>query len=1272
MPPLIESNTGVAATQQGFLLQTLAAPERGIGILQVVLEFTNEIFEPSVFFDALQQIVIRDDLLRKKFVHSEDGFAESIEAEASVPTAILDWQNKSSFEVEVSRNAFLAADRRRGFNPSIAPLLRCTCIRLSNEHHLIVVTHHHLILDGIARDAVLGKLIALYDHARYGYPVFPLRRASNSALYGIVAPNSFETEAYWQTALAKLSKDSPLAGLRTGIRPDPGQQSLVQTDLSPTTTNALRVAAVKLGCPLSTLIYAAWAIVLNRVSQDKDIAFLTIRNARAGGGRSAREIGSFVNSVPLRIHVDRDASLAAIVAAVDSNWKSTLPYVHASLSQIKNWCGLGDRVWDNNFLFHHDQLEATLGRSAPPGARRSVRILEHSDVPLTVAVLRRRSLAIQMQYWTNAFRPGVVEEISASFTALLVGIAENPDRRIGDLPYLSDGQLRRLDEAASGPVDAERTTLLLHRDFEQLASSHPERMAIEWEKGSFTYGALDQAANALAIKLLSDGLTSEEPVAIFIERSAAHLVALFAVLKAGGSYLPLDPLHPDSFLRQIVASAGAQRCLTNPALAERARKIAECILPISTVHMEARASKPSTVEVRPNHLAYLIATSGTTGKPKIVELEHRAAANTLRHSVITLYAQGDLALIPWIDSPAGDAGIHQIFAPLSQGGTLVPIGSLDQLKLSFRFHDFTAFGATPSMLETLIAGNGLPPKLRAVIFGGEAYPDTLPERLRAATEIRRAVNVYGPTEAAIYCVADDIMSAKFEARKGNVIGLPITNTRVEVLDRDLQPVIPGALGEICITGINLARGYRNNPEKTQKNFVEATGLDGKHRRFYRSGDLGAVMPDGRLEFHGRIDRQVKISGVRIELDAVERVMEDIPDVHRALVAISPDSKGKQQLRAWVVPRRGITLNPSTIRSLARHHLPAAMVPRSVTVVSSIPINVAGKPDTAALSALSNEEPEAEIFEAFNEREALIAAEWRKLLKHESFGREDDFFEVGGDSLAGMELLLRLGELLGCGLSNASLHGRWSIAAIAAASRTAPPVDSFKLVGPSSEGPPIFWFMTNFADFDALDGIEAPQHMYLIGTDKVETDKGTFEDFAERIAERIRAIQPRGPYLLGGYCLGGHAAFQVAVQLTMGGAHVEKLGIVDHFGPSFSYRLLTRTYRFRDRYLPHSLKWLVFWRTKQWRRQTVQRGLHRLDSEWRSTLVRTFRPATIINSSTLIVETSHGRRRLNGFIVHCGWRKWINGEFQVERQPNAAPEMGIRRVLLFLSGVTLHS
>lgn len=573
------------------------------------------------------------------------------------------------------------------------------------------------------------------------------------------------------------------------------------------------------------------------------------------------------------------------------------------------------------------------------------------------------------------------------------------------------------------------------------------------------------------------------------------------------------------------------------------------------------------------------------------------------------------------------------------------------------------------MLETLIAGNGLPPKLRAVIFGGEASPETLPARLAAATKIRRAVNVYGPTEAAIYCVADDIMAGGVEARKGNVIGYPITNARIEVLDRDLQAVIPGALGEICITGVNLARGYRNSLEKTQKHFVKVVSLDGKPRRFYRSGDLGAVLPDGRLEFHGRIDRQVKISGVRIELDAVERMMENLPGVHRALVAVSPDGEGKRQLRAWVVPRRGSSLDPSTIRSCARQHLPAAMVPRSVTVVSSIPINLAGKPDIAALSALLKEAPEPEIFKAFDEREALIAAEWRKLLKHDSFGREDDFFEVGGDSLAGMELLLRLGELLGCGLSNASLDGRWSIAAIASASRAAPPLDSFKLVGPSSEGPPIFWFMTNFADFDALDAIEAPRHMYLIGTDKVETEKGTFEDFAKRIAERIRAIQPRGPYLLGGYCIGGHAAFQVAAQLTMSGAQVGKLGIVDRFGPSLSYRLLTRIQRFRNHYLPHSLKGLVFSRMKPWRKQAVQRGFYRLDSHWRSSLLRTFRPATVINSSTLVVETSHGRRPLSGFIPHCGWRKWISGELEVERQPTATPEAGIRSVLLFLAGET---
>lgn len=1268
MPSIIQCNTGVTATQHGFILQTLAKPESGIGILQIILEFVGEQFEPNLFFDTLQQVVACHDPLRKTFARHQSIFQESVAAKAIVETTILDWHNKATSEEEVARADFLTADRQRGFNLSEAPLMRCACLHLSGERSLIVFTHHHLILDGIARDAILAELISLYNQAKYEHPL-TLQRVSNNALCELDVPANSETKAYWQTTLAGLSKESPLATLRTTTagQPDPSRQRHAQVNLSPEITRALRAAATKMGCPLSTLIYTAWSICLNRISQNEDIAFLTVRNARAKGREAAGKIGSFVNSVPLRLHIDRDTSLASLAVAVDSAWKSSLPHALAPLSEIKNWSNLNGRTWDNNILFHHDRFEEVLTRSAPVGARRSVRILEHSDLPLTVAVLRRRSLAIHMQYWADAFRPDVIEQVATSFATILTSIAENPECRISDLPYLSEAQRLHLNNAASGPVDISRAALLLHGDFERFASYNPEQLAIEWEEGSLTYGALNQAANALANQLQTAGLMPEEPVAVLIERSAAHLVALFAVLKAGGAYLPLDPAHPDQFLKKIVASAGALRCLASPALAKRAGEFVAGVLPITAAQLEIRAPKAPETTILPEHLAYLIATSGTTGEPKIVEVEHRAAANTLRHSIDKLYAPGDLAVVPWIDSPAADAGVHQIFASLAQGGTLIPIDALENLKFSFRFNNFTAFGSTPSILETLIAGNGLAPQLRAVIFGGEAYPEALPQRLATSSKIRRAVNVYGPTEAAIYCVADDIMATAIKPLKGNVIGRPITNTRIELLDGNLQPTIPGAQGEICISGVNLARGYRNNSDKTQSSFPEATGVDGKRRRIYRSGDVGVVLPDGRLEFHGRIDRQVKISGVRIELDAIERVIESFPNVHRALVAIRTDLHEKKQLLAWVVAQEGSALDTSTLLNFSRKHLLPAMVPRFVMILGEIPMNSSGKPDFAALPNPPNEELGSKTFVAIDERETLIAAEWHKLLNHQSFGRDDDFFEVGGDSFSGMELMLRLGELLGCGLSNTSLNGQWTIAAMADASRTAPPIDSFKLVGATLQGPPVFWFMTNFVNFDTFDDLDVLQPMYLIGTDKIETDKETFETFAQRVAGRIRSIQPTGPYLLGGYCFGGYAAFQIATLLTASGAHVEKLGIVDRLGPSLSHQILTRAQNFRIRYLPLSWSEMVPWRRLKRKPSLHNTAIYGPATEWREQLCREFRPTKAVNSSTLIVQTSHGHRPLSGFIPYCGWRKWISGRLQIERRPHVAPEVGIQQALMHLAG-----
>jgi amino acid adenylation domain-containing protein len=799
---------------------------------------------------------------------------------------------------------------------------------------------------------------------------------------------------------------------------------------------------------------------------------------------------------------------------------------------------------------------------------------------------------------------------------------------------------RFIDRVATGPIVPEAAALLLHGDFEAQAARFPGRLAVEWSGGRLTYGELDGAANGLAATLHATGLALEEPVAVFAERSAAHLVAVLAVLKAGGACLSLDAGHPDAHLRRIVVGAGTSRCLASPTLAPRAAGLGCPVLVLTDERLAAQATAPPPVDLAPDRLAYLVATSGTTGAPKIVEVEHRALANALRHSRDRIYAPGDLDLVPWTDQLAGDASIHQIFAPLGSGGTLVPLGSLEQIGSSPRFEAFTAFGATPSMLAALLGGDGLPPRLRAVMFGGEACPPALVDRI-AALGVRRAVNVYGPTEAAIYCTANDVMAGDGDA--GRIIGRPIANMRVELFDGQ-EPVPPGEIGEICIAGVGLARGYRGVADAGA--FVELTGAGGARRRYYRSGDLGVLLPDGRLEFRGRSDRQAKIRGVRVELDAVERELGTLPDVERALVALRTDQRGQPRLLAWVVPKAGTVADGPSVRALALRRLPAAMVPQAVMAIDRVPLTAAGKPDLAALP----EPPEtAEIVPGgLTPAEALVAAEWRRVLGHDRFGRDDDFFDAGGDSLAGMEVLLRVGGLLGRRMAATDLGEAWTVASMARAAEGAPDAGAFEVLGAGLPGPPVFWLLPSFLDFGLLDGVVPLRPVYVATTDPMEIRRETFVEFAREMAERVRAVQPEGPYVLGGFCLGAGAAYELAVRLEAAGERVERLGLVDRSAPPRQgagamlrgWAAVTALSRSADAVM--SPGWA-----------------------WRQVQDRRFVPSAPLAASVAVMLTRHTGWRVAGLAPTCGWRGWIRGDLRVERCRFSAPADATPRMLRLL-------
>jgi glycopeptidolipid biosynthesis protein len=908
----------------------------GVGLLQVVLDFSETV--PShVFLACLRAVLARHGLISTTPGQVSPG----------PPSRTDDWTCLTHDEAERRFAVLLQSDRFAAFDPAEALPMRVRVFSLPARGSKVLISYHRMLTDGIGRDKLLAELISCYDAARANRPYLPPKLRAGTDMM-VEDPEAML--AFWRKALHGLASHRSLdhRAIDHGARTAPtaaSRQATHHLSLPPDLRTRLQSRAVAMKASLATMIYAAWALCLHRLDREYDVAFLTIRNLRtvAGLGRGAA-VRSLVNTVPLRITVDRTQMLADFVRTLSEFWDMSRPHIAAELPRIHALCGLHDHDWKTSILVQRDRFTSWFADSAPRGGQRRVRVHDYSNVPLTVSFTYGNGLNIDLQYWTDAFPPERVATIAESLTALLAGMADNPHRTLGELPYLSREQQDLIEHAAEGPRDPDAKGRLLHADFEAWAARHPEAVALTSDTKSVTYGELDAAANALAAHLVEIGVAPEEPIAVFNERDPGYLISVLAVLKAGAAFLPVAAGYPDLEIRQILAAAGARFCLCPPSLADRFTGTQVTAVTLDDERLLAHAARPFCRSSDPRRLAYLIATSGTTGTPKIVEVAHEAAANTICHSVKRIYAAGDLAVVPWTDASTTDASIHQIFAPLTRGGRLIQVANIGRLKSHPCFASFTTFGATPSVLSSLLEDKAIPPALSALMFGGEQCPPGLPARLRAASTLSRAVNVYGPTEAAIYCTADDVMAPRDSIRYS--IGRPIANMRIDVLDDHLQSTIPGTVGEICISGVGLARGYRSRPDLTAAAFPIVRGADGHNRRVYRSGDLGAFLPDGRLAFFGRRDRQVKIRGVRIELEAVEYELGTLPGVQQAVVNVMSIADGEHHLVGWVTTES--VCSPAALLNELRAKLPAPMIPESLTIVDHIPLTPNGKPDLFAL------------------------------------------------------------------------------------------------------------------------------------------------------------------------------------------------------------------------------------------------------------------------------------------------------------------------------------
>ncbi|MFD3702174.1 non-ribosomal peptide synthase/polyketide synthase [Nocardia sp. NPDC058658] len=1016
----------LTAMQSGLLFhQAMASSGSDAYHMQVVFGLTGNM-DADRMRSAGQALLDRYPNLRVGFVAGTRGkLVQVIVDNVELPWRVLDLRALADADRASALRHMLAEDRDAQFEMATPPLLRLTLVLMSEDRSELVLTSHHALMDGWSLPLLLRDLLRLYasDGDATTLPQAPDYR---EFLQWLGEQNPDAGMAAWLEELDGVDEPTLLAVDTGGA----GSAGVEQLEVPLTAETAARVSkrAGEFGVTANTVVQAAWGILLCALTGRHDVVAGATVSGRPPSIESVDSmVGLFINTVPVRVRVGPRDTLADVLVGLQARQAALLDHHHVGLSDIHQATGL-HVLFDTLIGFESYPVDqAGIGAAATTSG---IAIADlHSDAPthypLTVFAAANPTLQLRLEYRTDAFDAPAAEAIAARLARILRQIVTDPDLPVRSIDLLGaeerEAVLHRWNDTA---LDVEDRTLdgLL----EAQVALTPDAVAVRCADVELTYRELDTRATELAHMLRSQGVGPDTVVAVALPRSADLIVAMSAVLKAGGAYLPIDPAYPSERLAFILTDAAPVVVVTDTATAPLLPDTAPRLF-LDT--LEAPGGTTSGAVSTPQNLAYVIYTSGSTGVPKGVGITHRNVANLIAQAWTA--GTGDRVLMH--SSVAFDASTYEIWPALCGGATLVIAAEQrsDPAEITrlIETHSVTKMFATPPLLAALVehldtvAGEPLR-SLRQVNTGADTLTRGLVAALRAKCDNVRIDNLYGPTEATV-----DVTALEVPADIETVvpIGAPVANTRVYVLDSWLAPVPVGVAGELYVAGAQLARGYHGKPGPTAARFL-ADPFDAAGGRLYRTGDVVRWNADGQLEFAGRADDQVKVRGFRVEPGEVETALAQHPSVSRAVVITRDIGVGKQLL-GYVVGADG--LDGKQVRDFVAERLPDFMVPAAVTVIESVPLLPSGKLDRAAL-------PEPELTSSADYRapgtdhEQVLAGVFAEVLGLERVGVDDSFFELGGDSIRSIQVVSRAREL-GVEISPREVFEHRTAAALAALS-----------------------------------------------------------------------------------------------------------------------------------------------------------------------------------------------------------------------------------------------
>jgi amino acid adenylation domain-containing protein len=1162
-PPLVRPIPLSIAQQQVWLHAQLAAGVplyNEILILERVGPLDQEVLERS-----FGEIIRRHETLRTTFAVEDGNPAQVIAEPHRIELPVTDLTGVPSQRQKASVLGIANEEARQPLDLTNGPLIRARVLRLSEQNHILIVTLHTIIADEWSLSILARELATLHEVYSAGEPSplaeLPIQygdyaHSQRDWLEGDVLDRHL---SYWRKRLVDLPVlELPTDRARPAVQGFRGARESLQ--LSKSLSESLKELSELERAPLVVTLLVAFQTLLSRYAGQRDIVVGSIVPGREGVG-AENLIGLFAHTVLIRTEIERDATFRELLWRVRDLSQRDCEYQNMPFDRLVGDLQLG-RDLSRNPLF---QVLVSL-TPAMSGVRNGWEVVNlevdggAAKVDLQLQFYDRAADGIfaRFTYNTDIFDAGTISRMASHFQTLLEGVVANPDQCLSKLPLLTAAETHQLfaewnDKRTNYPKDSS-----LHHLFESQVERTPEATAVVFGTERLTYRELNRRANQLAHHLVSLGVGPDVLAGIFVERSLEMVVGLLGILKAGGAYVPLDPAYPSERIAFMLEDSEVAVLLTQRHLQEtipdsRAKVV---VLDADWHEIAKKEAKNPVHGNSADNLAYVIYTSGSTGKPKGVQIPHRAVVNFLT-SMSQTPGMTEADRLLSVTTLSFDIAGLEIYLPLIVGASVEIVSrevSSDgyQLLSKLASSDATVMQATPVTWRMLIeAGWKGTPNLK-ILCGGEAISRKL------ATQLLRSGgslwNMYGPTETTIWSTCARIESE----HEPIVIGRPIANTDIFILDELLQPVPIGVAGELHIGGEGLARGYLKRPELTAEKFIASPFAQDRDARLYKTGDLARYRANGDIECLGRIDHQVKLRGFRIELGDIESALRQHRRINETVVVAREDTPGDKRLVAYFVPSQETAPTVGELREFLKGKLPEYMVPSAFVALEAIPLTPNGKVNRRALPGPEQKSlaPSENFAGPRNSLESQLVTIWENVLGVRPIGIRQSFFELGGNSLVAVRLMHRIEQAFGKHLSIATLFQTPTIEQLSVILRQkgwSPAWSSLVAIQTGGSKPPFFCVHGvggNVLRFYGLaQHLGTDQPFYALQAQGLNTSDPCHtraEDMAAHYVTEIRSVQPEGPYFLGGYSFGGLIALEMAQQLTAQGEEPPLVVLFDTF------------------------------------------------------------------------------------------------------------------------------